>query len=243
MLNQDGCTPINLDFVNALVSVVGMDDATTPEDPIIALILAYCPAAIRPAWAWLFAFQKRINDGVARVGEPVLGQMRIAWWRERISDAETLSAQRDPLLLELADLVERHPSLCEIAGCLLDTIEARITAETPLQWADAIAEEGNVLAGAYAKWARLEINCFGTGRVFGYARVLAGGLPPEDERWQSVNALAEEELAFARSADLPRSLSLMRLYASQILANPNGPARRRDGIKLVIHGLTGWPNY
>ena len=243
MLNQDGCAPINLDFASAIVSVSGMYDATTPEDPIIALILAYCPSAIRPAWAWLFALQKRINDGVARVGEPVLGQMRIAWWRERIADADTLSVQRDPMLLELADLAERHPSLIEVAGCLLDVIEARITAETQLQWAGAIAEEGSILAGAYAKLAGLENNCSGVGRAFGCARVLAAGLPMDDEHWQSVSALAEEELAFARNADLPRSLSLMRLYASQILANPNGQVRRRDGIKLVIHGLTGWPKH
>lgn len=220
-----------------------MDDANTPEDPIIALVLAYCPSPIRPAWAWLWRLQKRINEGVARVGEPILAQMRIAWWRERILDEASLSTQRDPLLLELAVLMKRHPSLIAIACRLLDTIENRITAETPLQWAEAIAEEGGVLAWAYTKLASVEINFSGAGRAFGCAHALVNGLTQGDERWRWTKELAEEGLMTARGARLPRSLSIMRLYASQVLANPGGPVQRRDGLKLVIHGLTGWPKY
>lgn len=220
-----------------------MTDANTPEDPIIALILAYCPTAIRPAWSWLWAFDKKINEGVARVGEPVLGQMRIAWWRDRILDETTLGMQRDPMLLELAELAGQHPDLTALACQLLDKIEARLTAETPQQWAEAIAEEGNVLAAAYGSLTGLEADHSGVGRAFGCARALGNGLPTEDERWRWVNDLAKEGVTAARVLQLPRALSLMRLYASQVLFSPDGPARRRDGIKLVIHGLTGWPKY
>ncbi len=243
VLNQDGCAPINLDFGGGMVSDGRMDDATPPEDPIIALILAYCPSAIRPAWAWLFTFQKRINDGVARVGEPVLGQMRIAWWRDRIADADTLSVQRDPILLELAQLMTMHPALPEIAVRLLDSIERRITAETPMQWLDSVFDEGEVLALAFGQLANRSVTSAAVGNAFACARAIVGPIPLSPEQMALAIEKGMASLSQAHKVRLPRSLSLMRLYASQILANPNGPARRRDGIKLVIHGLTGWPKY
>ena len=147
------------------------------------------------------------------------------------------------MLLELAMLAQRHPMLPKLAIGLLDKIEDRIASETPTSWAQAVAEEGAVFAQSYAELANTDVKFSGVGQAFGCTRALALGLPPEDERWHCAQKLAEETIAAARGVRLPRSLSLMRLYASQVLANPHGPARRRDGVKLVIHGLTGWPKY
>lgn len=243
VLKQDGCKPINLDFVRHIVFGANMDDAKGPLDPVIALVLTYCPATIRPAWRWLWMLQKKINDGAARTGEPMLAQMRIAWWRDRILDEAALSTQRDPMLLELADLMAQHPKLPGIAVRLLDRIEGRITADTPSAWVQAVGEEGAILASSYAELAGIDGNASEVGRAFRCACMLVHDLPHADERWQLARDLVEEAMTAATGVRLPRSLSLMQLYASRILANPHGQARRRDGMKLVIHGLTGWPKY
>ncbi len=242
VLNQDGCAPINLDFDSSLDAQGLMHDANHPEDPIIALVLSHCPPPIRSAWRWLFTFEKKINDGVARVGEPVLGQMRIAWWRDRILDTSTLPVQRDPLLLELAELANGQPELPQMAGKLLDTIEARLTAEEAEHWADAVACSGASLANAFTQMMGQPADG-NVGRAFGCARLLAARNGLSSEQEQALIDCTRMGLAAARANGLPRSLSLMRLYASQILSGPPGERQKRDGLKLVIHSLTGWPKY
>ena len=45
---------------------------------------AYMAAAIRPAFVTAFALDQRLARIVAKTTEPMLGQMRIAWWREAL---------------------------------------------------------------------------------------------------------------------------------------------------------------
>ncbi|MFZ9396348.1 MAG: squalene/phytoene synthase family protein [Erythrobacter sp.] len=51
------------------------------------LALAYSPGATRPALASLFALDRRLSQLVARTSEPMLGQMRLAWWRDMLGKA------------------------------------------------------------------------------------------------------------------------------------------------------------
>ena len=49
--------------------------------PMHRLALAYAPAEARPAWAGLLALDARLAGVVRAAREPVLGQLRLAWWR------------------------------------------------------------------------------------------------------------------------------------------------------------------
>jgi phytoene synthase len=49
------------------------------------LALSYAPAAVRPATLALLALDARLAAAVRRRGEPVLAQMRLAWWRDTLS--------------------------------------------------------------------------------------------------------------------------------------------------------------
>jgi phytoene synthase len=65
--------------------------------PVERLALVYAPARVRPLWLGYFALESRLARA-ARVGaEPVLAQIKLAWWREQLAAAGADSA-REPVL-------------------------------------------------------------------------------------------------------------------------------------------------
>ena len=50
--------------------------------PPLRLALAYCPAGIRPGFALLLRFDERIAGIAMKQGEPMVAQLKLAWWRE-----------------------------------------------------------------------------------------------------------------------------------------------------------------
>jgi phytoene synthase len=59
------------------------DPDTLP--PEAELALAWTPASLRAALAFALRLDRRLARIVARTSEPVLGQMRLAWWREALA--------------------------------------------------------------------------------------------------------------------------------------------------------------
>ena len=53
-------------------------------DPERTLAVAYAPADKRPALTALFALDERFGAVVSSTSEPMIGLMRLAWWRERL---------------------------------------------------------------------------------------------------------------------------------------------------------------
>lgn len=90
------------------------------------LALAYAPAASQGLFRALFALDARLAGVVRGAREPLLAQLRLAWWRERLS-AETAAGepQGEPLLGALAPLVAVGSGL---AG-LVDGWEALLMAD------------------------------------------------------------------------------------------------------------------
>lgn len=56
-------------------------EALPPEQ---RLALSYTRPDLRPALASFFALDRRFGQIVAKTSEPVMGQMRLAWWREQL---------------------------------------------------------------------------------------------------------------------------------------------------------------
>jgi phytoene synthase len=71
-------------------------------DPALAVALAWQPRASRPALASLFELDRRLGDALARAQEPLLAQVRLAWWRDRLIDQAGYHSG-EPLLKKLAD--------------------------------------------------------------------------------------------------------------------------------------------
>jgi phytoene synthase len=80
-----------------------MDDATHLDTlpPPWRLALAYAPAAARPLWLSLLALDVRLAGVVRNAREPMLGQMKLAWWRDRLGSAPDTWPRGEPLLASL----------------------------------------------------------------------------------------------------------------------------------------------
>lgn len=83
------------------------------------MAVAHAPAPTRPALTALFALDERLGAIVASTTEPIIGLMRLAWWREALERLTRDAAPAEPLLRRLAqDVVPRG-----VAGAMLAGIE------------------------------------------------------------------------------------------------------------------------
>jgi phytoene synthase len=67
----------------------------------------------------LFSLDERFGQVVASTGEPMIGLMRLAWWREALEKLDRDPAPAEPLLRLLAD----HVVPCGVTGAQLAAIE------------------------------------------------------------------------------------------------------------------------
>lgn len=63
-----------------------------------SLAVNYAGAAHRDAWLALFALDAHLANLVRQATEPLLGQMRLAWWRDRLNEAPSNWPKGNPLL-------------------------------------------------------------------------------------------------------------------------------------------------
>ncbi|WP_131623143.1 squalene/phytoene synthase family protein [Parafrankia sp. BMG5.11] len=121
-----------------------------PPDPATAVALAWQPARTRAALAALFALDRRLAGVVARVREPILAQMRFAWWRERLTEPVAQRPAGEPLL---GDLAEHWGETSSHLVPLIDGWEASL-GEAPLPIA-ALQEFAAGRGAAFAAFASL----------------------------------------------------------------------------------------
>ena len=82
------------------------------------LAFAYLPARHRPAVEALFAIDGAMGDVVRTTSEPMVGQIRLAWWRERLEDLDSgQPAPPEPRLLAVErELLPRGVKGSDLAG-------------------------------------------------------------------------------------------------------------------------------
>lgn len=147
--------------------------------PVSRLALAYAPAAAGPVWLALLALDARLASVVLNAREPVLAQIKLAWWRERLSEPPERSPKGEPLLAalgawegqigSLAQLVDgweallaRHDEVGDGGVALSGFVAGRVAAVEAL--ATVLGHHGLVapLAEAAASWAQGDLaNWFG----------------------------------------------------------------------------------
>jgi phytoene synthase len=77
------------------------DDRLDTLPPPWRLALAYAPAAARPVWLSFLAFDVRLAGVVRGAREPMLGQLKLAWWRDRLGGDPESWPKGEPLLASL----------------------------------------------------------------------------------------------------------------------------------------------
>ncbi|HEY8434060.1 MAG TPA: squalene/phytoene synthase family protein [Sphingomicrobium sp.] len=119
----------------------------------IGLALTYVPLPHRGAVAALFAIDRAMGDVVRTTKEPMLGPIRLAWWRERLEDLDDgAEAPAEPRLQQVArELVPRKVTGRELAA--LESGWLRLFDPFPwtVQTSEAIWFRGNLLFGLGAR--------------------------------------------------------------------------------------------
>lgn len=82
-----------------------MDWVSTIIDPERRLALAYAPRDRRQALALLWALDERLGAIVAATREAMLGEIRLAWWRDALEALHEGAPAGEPLLEALAGIV------------------------------------------------------------------------------------------------------------------------------------------
>ncbi|NVE93997.1 hypothetical protein [Altererythrobacter lutimaris] len=90
------------------------------------LAIAYTPTELRPQIEAYFALDKRLSQIVAKTTEPMLGQMRLAWWRDVLNQPVGARPSGD----EVLDAIGMHWAGNETAlVALVDAWEILIVEE------------------------------------------------------------------------------------------------------------------
>ncbi|MEL7689712.1 hypothetical protein [Citromicrobium bathyomarinum] len=172
-------------------------------DPAIQLALAYARASDRPLFEALFALDRRLADAVRQASEPIIAQMKLAWWRDRFAQDRAEWPKGEPLLERLAGWSADVSRL----GPLVDGWEALLQ-EGPLN-DEAIAAFGEGHAMAWSVAAKAVGQGEGSPRcvalLWAYADLAAHCSSPEDA--QRVREVARKEgLLDQAPPHLPRPL-------------------------------------
>ncbi len=203
------------------------------------LALAYAPARAKPRTLVLFALEARLAQAVRQASEPIMAQMRLAWWRDQLALPLAKRENSDALAASLA-LFEGE----EIAlQALVDGWEVLLS-----EWMDLAAVE-RIAAGRAAGFAALARlsgadqavdDALRAGRRFALAD-LATKFSNSEERAQ-VLALAGAERG--QGIALPRvlrSLAVLDGLARRSIAKGgapllDGPASALTAIRLGLVG-------
>lgn len=192
------------------------------------LALAYAPASARTLTLGLMALDARLRSVVQQAREPLLGQMRLAWWRDRLESADTTETPGEPLLALLKPWGSQSPGL----GALVDGWEHLLTPD-PLDRPamERFIEARGAACAALARCLQLE-------QAAGEAQRAGQGWAATDLALRlSDEGETERARALAASLDwapvrLPRSL--------RPLAVLHGLARRERGQGgFLTGGLAG----
>lgn len=94
-------------------------------DPAQRLALVYAPSTARAAWLALFLFERRLAETARPGREPLMIQLRLSWWRDRLGEPSSAWPVSEPVLGNLKAWNEMHRELV----CLVDGWEALVVAE------------------------------------------------------------------------------------------------------------------
>ncbi|WP_374651929.1 squalene/phytoene synthase family protein [Dongia sp.] len=110
------------------------------------------PLSLRGDLATLYAFNLELAGIADKVSEPMLGLIRLQWWRDALDEIAAGRPHRHHLVQDLADLVDRRGLGIDRLRGLVDARERDVEATQP-ESLDALETYAAATAGALAELA------------------------------------------------------------------------------------------
>ena len=126
-----------------------------PETALLALIspdrrlaLGYVPAAARPLWLCLYALDAKLGGIVRSAREQMLGQLKLAWWRDQLAKPVAARPLGEPVLAALTSWSDNATTL----AALVDGWEPMLGDDYPaeVELVQFAAARGSACAGLAA---------------------------------------------------------------------------------------------
>jgi 15-cis-phytoene synthase len=204
------------------------------------LALAYAKQDLRLGFGLLLALDDRLEQIFRKAGEPLIAQMRLAWWNDVISKPVHERPVGEPLLAILAAVEEEKPTL-NIATAMLKLVEAWDLLLAHSQWsADVLHEYATARSSAIFGWYAVAVGSNENDKALLHKigvdwalSDLLGRCRNEDE-FHSVKAA---QMHSPQYKHIPRSLRPLSIIAHS--ARHLASSSRWSGPRLIWHALTG----
>lgn len=196
------------------------------------LALSYAPQRARHAWAAFYALDARLDGIVRKAREPMLAQIKLAWWRERLLQPAGARPQGEPVLAALAAWQGHEGRLT----ALVDGWEAVLAAE-------AAPSEG-LRALALARGESCAALAAALGQPGAEDSARRAGQQWAAAEWMTATAINAAELAEFdwNTIRLPRDLRPLAVHAGLARRSKRsgfGPPRPVDLLVAMRLGVLG----
>jgi phytoene synthase len=195
-------------------------NAVLDLDPPTRLAIAYARSDIRSAFALLLQIDNRFADILRHAREPMIAQIKMAWWREAFASAVEARPKGEPLLQALNETGGRIP---------LSALEALASA-----WEHLLGHE---------QFSQESIDTHSELRAEAIFKTYAAWMGSMEDMHPIGRSWALETLRMAfpeRFADCPMpSAPLPKARALRPLSILTMSVRTGSGLRLILHALTG----
>ena len=211
----------------------GPDPAALPLPQRLAL--TYAPAATRAHALALMALDNRLAGIIRQGGEPVIAQIKLAWWRDRLGERPDAWPGGEPLLAALRSWPGGAATLVPLVDGWEGSLAEDLTVSAIEQFANGRAAGWAALAPAGSRQATLAV-----GRQWALAD-LARNLGQDAEAGAARRLAMAGKAAPARLPRAVRPLAVLRALTWRALERDSAELLDGAGALFVAlrAGLTG----
>ena len=172
--------------------------------PPLRLAVSYAPRRAQAAWTALLALDRRLSRAALGASEPLLGQIRLAWWRDRFREPASQWPGGEPLLAALEGFDPERPALEALVdgweqmigqpdeAALANLVEARAHAVVALAHILGCRDRDDEVSAAARAWSRRDLASGPNGSRSAAGRAAAIRLPRSMRPLVILTALAEQ---------------------------------------------------
>lgn len=190
-------------------------------NPVEQLAVTYARSDVKAALQLLLTFDSRLADIVLQSSEPMIAQIKLAWWHDAITSASDKRPKGEPLLATLANIEQRF----DVTTAMATLVDAWRLLAASDDWAPELRQRFGAMRAmgvfrSYATWLQTDVSS-DVGIYW--------ALNDLDRRMGKAPSM------LTKMAPLPRALRPLSILAFAAARD----VTRKNGARLMWHALTG----